>query len=235
MRRRTEAKRNAILKVARELFSQKGYQNTSMSEITAKVGGSKATIYGYFKSKKLLFQAVMEGDSLAGVSLKAPVSDDAIQIVPLENYRQIIAIVDAMMNSHDSVKKTLYRFSKNVMQTVCQPAFLEIYRTIERAMERSGEFIFLMLCTIVDGKGNPMKEGPKLTELSERLEEALIRSVRHSDTITKYGSGQYLILLFNTTRGNCGIIQKRINDNFLIGRQRTGIDYSVSSVILPKL
>ena len=138
MRRRTEAKRNAILKVARELFSQKGYQNTSMSELTERVGGSKATIYGYFKSKKLLFQAVMEGDSLAGVSLKAPASDDAIQIIPLENHRQIIAIVNAMTNSHDSVKKTLYRFSKNVMQTVCQPAFLEIYKLAVGSSSKSG-------------------------------------------------------------------------------------------------
>ena len=39
------------------------------------------------------------------------------------------------------------------------------------------------------------------------------------------------MLLMNTTRESCGVIQKRINCRFLIGRQRTGIQYYVNSVI----
>ena len=128
MRRRTEAKRNAILKVAEELFRKKGYQNTSMSEITEKVGGSKATIYGYFKSKKLLFEAVMNQASLEEISQRIPVSENSVQIIPLSNYRQMILIIEEMQASKDDLRKTLYRFSKNVMKTVCQPEFLEIYR-----------------------------------------------------------------------------------------------------------
>ncbi len=107
------------------------------------------------------------------------------------------------------------------------PIFQELYRTIERTMHRSADKIFLMLCTIVDSKGNPMREGPKLEELSERLKTAAVGSVRHTDTVTKYGQGQYLILLINTTAENCKIIERRINENFLTSRQRTGISYSV--------
>jgi len=107
------------------------------------------------------------------------------------------------------------------------PIFQELYRTIERTMHRSADKIFLMLCTIVDSKGNPMREGPKLEELSERLKTAAIGSVRHTDTVTKYGQGQYLILLINTTAENCKIIERRINENFLTSRQRTGVSYSV--------
>ena len=58
------------------------------------------------------------------------------------------------------------------------PAFQEIYRVTERMMERSGEKIFLMLCTILDSKGNPMREGPRLEELSERLRDTIIDCVR---------------------------------------------------------
>lgn len=114
------------------------------------------------------------------------------------------------------------------------PVFQELYRTTERTMGRTADKIFLMLCTIVDGKGNPMREGPKLTELSDRLKTAAICSVRHTDTVTKYGQGQYLILLINTTEENCGIIEKRINDNFLTSRQRTGISYSVKGLLVKK-
>ena len=114
------------------------------------------------------------------------------------------------------------------------PVFQELYRTIERTMHRSADKIFLMLCTIVDSKGNPMREGAKLNELSERLRTAAVGSVRHTDTVTKYGQGQYLILLINTTEENCHIIEKRINNNFLTSRQRTGVDYAVKGLLVQK-
>lgn len=114
------------------------------------------------------------------------------------------------------------------------PVFQELYQTIERTMRRNADKIFLMLCTIVDSKGNPMREGPKLTDLSERLKTAAVSSIRNTDTVTKYGQGQYLILLINTTEENCHIIEKRINDNFLTSRQRTGISYAVKSLLVKK-
>ena len=55
--------------------------------------------------------------------------------------------------------------------------------------------------------------------------------MRRSDAVNKYGRGQYLVLLLNTTRENCRVLQKRINDHFLVGRQRTGIHYHVNSVV----
>lgn len=111
------------------------------------------------------------------------------------------------------------------------PVFQGIYRVIERLIERGGQFVYLMLCTVVDGKGNPMKDGAVLDDLSPRLEEAIQGSVRHSDVVCRYGKGQYLVLLINTTRENCKIIQKRINQHFIIGRQRIGIQYYVNSVV----
>lgn len=58
MKMKTEAKRQAILDVAAEAFRELGF-GVSMSEITARVGGSKATIYNYFSSKEELFCEVM--------------------------------------------------------------------------------------------------------------------------------------------------------------------------------
>jgi AcrR family transcriptional regulator len=59
MRVKCEGRRQAIIDVAQELFQEKGFELTSMSEITARVGGSKATLYSYFASKEELFLAVM--------------------------------------------------------------------------------------------------------------------------------------------------------------------------------
>ena len=112
------------------------------------------------------------------------------------------------------------------------PVFQEIYRITERMMERSGEKIFLMLCTILDSKGNPMREGSRLEELSERLRITIINCVRHTDTVTRYGNGQYLVLLINTTEEDCSIVSDRISSHFIREGQRTSLGYSVSNIIV---
>ena len=110
------------------------------------------------------------------------------------------------------------------------PVFVGIYRMVERMLERGGQSVYLMLCTVIDGKGNPMKDGPMLEELTKRMGDAIRRSIRRGDAMGQYGRGQYLVLLVNTTRENCRVIQKRINERFIIGRQRIGIQYYVNSV-----
>ena len=110
------------------------------------------------------------------------------------------------------------------------PVFLGIYRMVERMLERGGQSVYLMLCTIVDSKGNPMQEGQVLEQLISRMADAVRLSIRRGDAMCRYGKGQYLVLLINTTRENCNVIQRRINARFLTGRQRTGIEYYVNSV-----
>ena len=60
MKVRTEARRDAILEVASQVFLEFGYERASMAEIVKRIGGSKSTIYGYFPSKEELFLAVTE-------------------------------------------------------------------------------------------------------------------------------------------------------------------------------
>jgi AcrR family transcriptional regulator len=60
MKVRTAAKRDEILEVAGAVFLELGYERTSMAEIAARVGGSKATLYGYFPSKESLFVAIIQ-------------------------------------------------------------------------------------------------------------------------------------------------------------------------------
>ncbi len=59
MKSKTEAKRLAILNAAADVFREVGFERASMSEIRARIGGSKATLYNYFPSKEKLFFEVM--------------------------------------------------------------------------------------------------------------------------------------------------------------------------------
>ncbi|MBK6413847.1 MAG: helix-turn-helix transcriptional regulator [Sphingopyxis sp.] len=56
---KTDARRNAILAAATDIFREVGYARASMAMISARLGGSKGTLYGYFKSKEELFGAAM--------------------------------------------------------------------------------------------------------------------------------------------------------------------------------
>ena len=51
---------NRILQAAFSLFSEKGYQATSMPDIAARAGMTPGNIYRYYKSKFELFYAVLE-------------------------------------------------------------------------------------------------------------------------------------------------------------------------------
>lgn len=59
MRVRTEEKRRDIVNAAAELFEEHGFDRTSMSMIAERFGGSKATLYGYFRAKEELLEAVL--------------------------------------------------------------------------------------------------------------------------------------------------------------------------------
>lgn len=59
MRTKTEAKRLAILDAAAKVFVERGFDRASMTEIAARVGGSKSTIYNYFSSKEEIFGEVL--------------------------------------------------------------------------------------------------------------------------------------------------------------------------------
>src|SRR5262245_16050017 len=59
MRVKTEERRQAILEKALEVFHEVGFDRASMSEISKRIGGSKANLYSYFESKEELFTSAM--------------------------------------------------------------------------------------------------------------------------------------------------------------------------------
>jgi AcrR family transcriptional regulator len=74
---RRDERRDAILDAARACFLSEGFGQASMSSIAAAVGGSKATLYNYFKSKEELFDAFVRRDCRRlGQDLKVPPEAD---------------------------------------------------------------------------------------------------------------------------------------------------------------
>lgn len=65
--KKSEARRQAILDAAAEVFAESGFDRASMSDICARVGYSKATLYSYFGSKEALFLELVAEATQAGL------------------------------------------------------------------------------------------------------------------------------------------------------------------------
>ncbi|MBV8684033.1 MAG: TetR/AcrR family transcriptional regulator [Caulobacteraceae bacterium] len=114
MRVRTEHRRQAIVGAAAAVFREKGFDRASMDAVAARVGGSKATLYGYFPSKAELFLAVVED------ALLAPA----------------VAPFDALSAQGD-LRERLARFAGLHLEFRLQPDILALERLLIAASERS--------------------------------------------------------------------------------------------------
>lgn len=116
MRKRSEKKRRAILDAAYGLFREKGFEKTSVSEINARAGGSKATIYSYFPSKEELFVECMF--SLA------------------ESYLE--GTLNTLKNPVGDILPTLQAFGESFLRLVCSPEMISLRRLMIAEAERAG-------------------------------------------------------------------------------------------------
>jgi AcrR family transcriptional regulator len=98
MKVRTAARREAIVEAAAELFEEFGYERASMNELVKRLGGSKATLYGYFASKEELFSAVVRAHATAHLSeavveLHAGVGSDVALEATLQRFGERMLLV----------------------------------------------------------------------------------------------------------------------------------------------
>lgn len=76
---RAKAKRDEIIKIARQQFLKNGFGGTSIDSIVEILGGSKSTIYNHFTNKEDLFAAVIRNFGHASNSLDFPVRNGNIR------------------------------------------------------------------------------------------------------------------------------------------------------------
>ena len=112
------------------------------------------------------------------------------------------------------------------------PSFRDTYRLVSRIIERNGQSVYLMLCSITNGKGMPMDKPDKLEVLSSELQNTIQQCLRKGDSFTKYSPSQFLILLVGTNKENCSMIFDRIQRYFSREHKswKQYLDYFVSSV-----
>lgn len=107
-------RRQAILTAARRSFLDDGYAATSMSGLLKTLGGSKSTLWDYFKSKEELFASVIED-------------------VTLEVREQL----EGSLVTSEDLEATLQAFCRAFMNRLALPDVLAVWRLV---MAESGHF-----------------------------------------------------------------------------------------------
>ena len=70
----------------------------------------------------------------------------------------------------------------------------------------------LLCCTLLDSKGKPLDTGGELLKTaSEKLHDAIGKSLRKGDLFTCYNPSQYLVMLNGTSNEYCLRIYERID------------------------
>jgi AcrR family transcriptional regulator len=114
--KKSDLKRQSILETAHRLFRAQGFEKTSIAEITAQVGGSKATIYSHFPSKEELFVECM--------------------MAAAANY--MLGTFKHLDASRADPGVALRSFGASFLNFICSPEQLEVRRLMIAEAARSG-------------------------------------------------------------------------------------------------
>ncbi|MCH5245334.1 MAG: TetR/AcrR family transcriptional regulator [Muribaculaceae bacterium] len=103
--------RDKLIEVARQLFANKGIENTTMNDIANASDKGRRTIYTYFKNKREIYDAVIERESEQLIQrLRQIVSLD---VDPVDKLRQYLLtrfeIVDETIHRRDSSLRSFFR------------------------------------------------------------------------------------------------------------------------------
>ncbi|HLU16293.1 MAG TPA: TetR/AcrR family transcriptional regulator [Burkholderiaceae bacterium] len=105
MRIKSQTRREVILATALDLFREVGFEAASMSQIAARAGGSKTTLYNHFSSKEeLLLEAL------------------------LTSAREYAQEVRQLLQESDDLPTQLHRFVFSLLKLINDPATIEIMR-----------------------------------------------------------------------------------------------------------
>ena len=139
---KTEEKRQEIIRVASNLFEEQGFDRTSMSQISQELGGSKATLYGYFNSKEELLHAVLtydvtvEADRLMNQFLDShDIRDGLISLGEAYMARRLASmpIANVRMVSNLPRGSTV---GKEFFETVLRPAWQRLANRFQTLMDK---------------------------------------------------------------------------------------------------
>ena len=144
---------------------------------------------------------------------------EELGITPSEKMMNQFTLMSSRMNYKPQairdVKQHLKEDTEESGAYYCNlPSFRDNYRLVARIIERNGQSVFLMMCSLVDSNGKPMESGSRLDQMMDALNQTIKYCLRRGDCYTRYSTSQFLILLVGTNKEDCSMIFDRIKKHF---------------------
>jgi AcrR family transcriptional regulator len=126
--------RDRILDVARELFTDQGYEGTSLRQIADRLGFTKAALYYHFQSKDQLLEALLQPFSEMADELLSRLEATAT----VEEWGEVLCTVVDRMSEHMALFRLLER-NRNVIEHLDGwgeqgPAHAQLHERLETAV-----------------------------------------------------------------------------------------------------
>ena len=178
-----------IFETSMKLFAEKGYDATSIEEITAEVGVAKGTLYYHFSSKEEIFNFLIEeGMNLLKNSIKIKIDKQEkyidklraivlIQIKIIAKYENFMTIVLSELWGNSTRSKTCKKYVDEYLQIV--KAIVQEGINKEEIKPYNVDIltseIFGLACTSLLRKKNGEM---KVEELYKELDKSFIQNLR---------------------------------------------------------
>lgn len=152
----------------------------------------------------------------------------------LDQFQRISEHVSGFPSRIGEIQRKLQEKTREKGAFFCSlPGFRDVYRLSCRWMERTGQSVVLLVCTLTDHQGLPLEKSEKRELMSQALYEAIKNSLRRSDSFTKYNQVQYLVMLMGTNEEDCQIVIDRIAKRFSVNHPswEKSLQCNVASVL----
>lgn len=148
-----------------------------------------------------------------------------------ERLAQLNSDTEKKAEGIDEIQMGMLEEEKQTGAFYCSyPSFAESYRYMKRVTERNGRSAYLLVCTITDGRKEPLDKGERLDMLGDELNEAIKSALRRGDLYTKYSDNQYLVLLLDIEQRDCISVIDRINARFENPSRKNYVKYHVAPI-----
>jgi len=152
--------KQTILDKSLELFSAKGYEGVSVSELTEAAGITKPTLYYYFGSKEGVFEAVCQSHY---TKLNTLITENAVYNPKPQSYSEDIFLtltkVTHVLFSFAKENELFYRI---VLANLSMPSSSEVFEIVKKYHFKQFEVIESMFRSMAKAHGNLKGKGKTL-------------------------------------------------------------------------
>ncbi|WP_170816498.1 TetR/AcrR family transcriptional regulator [Clostridium beijerinckii] len=128
-------RRNEILNIAMELFYEKGYDRTSITDIANKMKVAQGLCYRYFKSKEEIFQYALEESADRSIEkLMRILSDNNKNVLEKLNETSLLGILGNDENSYNKFyhKNENSKIHDELLLKICEKLIPILLKEVEK-------------------------------------------------------------------------------------------------------